>query len=195
MTYSCHDYVEFNKNYNTQGIYKFGIYEDKEIGYNSILLSPKGIGWAKNFTKIVFLSPVLDLKYISALNKVTNADIYLPVENMGDPRKFAGIDLSRNTFAKVYKALVGKSGKQIYNVFELYDKCDIASQISFSTFYSAMLVFNQLGLIEIEDADQIIIKVNKTKKKDLTESSIYNKLMLLKNTFKGENENGRNRAG
>ena len=195
VTYSCHDYVEFNKNYNTQGIYKFGIYEDKEIGYNSILLSPKGIGWAKNFTKIVFLSPVLDLKYISALNKVTNADIYLPVENMGDPRKFAGIDLSRNTFAKVYKALVGKSGKQIYNVFELYDKCDIASQISFSTFYSAMLVFNQLGLIEIEDADQIIIKVNKTKKKDLTESSIYNKLMLLKNTFKGENENGRNRAG
>ena len=192
VTYSCYDYVEFSKNYDTQGIYQFGIYEDKEIGYNSLLLSPKGINWAKNFSKIIFLSPVIDKDFISALNKVTDAEIYLPVEEGGDPRKFAGIDLSRETFGRIFKAIAGKANKAIYNVFELYDKCDFNNRISFSTFYSALLVFNQLKIIDIVDNQQIIIKINKGKK-DLKESSIYNNLLLLKETFKGEVENARNR--
>lgn len=192
VTYSCYDYVEFSKNYDTQGIYQFGIYEDKEIGYNSLLLSPKGINWAKNFSKIIFLSPVIDKDFISALNKVTDAEIYLPVEEGGDPRKFAGIDLSRETFGRIFKAIAGKANKAIYNVFELYDKCDFNNRISFSTFYSALLVFNQLKIIDIVDNQQITIKINKGKK-DLKESSIYNNLLLLKETFKGEVENARNR--
>ena len=192
VTYSCYDYVEFSKNYDTQGIYQFGIYEDKEIGYNSLLLSPKGINWAKNFSKIIFLSPVIDKDFISALNKVTDAEIYLPVEEGGDPRKFAGIDLSRETFGRIFKAIAGKANKAIYNVFELYDKCNFNNRISFSTFYSALLVFNQLKIIDIVDNQQIIIKINKGKK-DLKESSIYNNLLLLKETFKGEVENARNR--
>ena len=190
VTYSCFDYVEFAKNYNTQGIYQYGIYEDKEIGYNSLLLSPKGINWAKNFNKIVFLSPVIDMNFIAALNKVTDAEIYLPVDKKGDPRKFAGIDLDRTTFARIFKALVSKSNRQIYNVFELYDRCDF-KDISFNTFYASLLVFNQLGFINIEDGEQIILKINKSVKKDLTQSSIYNNLLLLKNTFKGENDYGR----
>lgn len=193
VTYSCFDYVEFAKNYNTQGIYQFGIYEDKEIGYNSLLLSPKGINWAKNFNKIVFLSPVIDISFIAALNKVTDAEIYIPVDKKGDPRKFAGIDLDRTTFARVFKSLVSKSNRQIYNVFELYDRCDF-EDVSFNTFYASLLVFNQLGFINIEDGEQIMLKINKSVKKDLIQSSIYNNLLLLKNTFKGENDYGRQAA-
>lgn len=193
VTYSCFDYVEFAKNYNTQGIYQFGIYEDKEIGYNSLLLSPKGINWAKNFNKIVFLSPVIDISFIAALNKVTDAEIYIPVDKKGDPRKFAGIDLDRTTFARIFKSLVSKSNRQIYNVFELYDRCDF-EDVSFNTFYASLLVFNQLGFINIEDGEQIMLKINKSVKKDLIQSSIYNNLLLLKNTFKGENDYGRQAA-
>ena len=191
VTYSCFDYVEFARTYNTQGIYHFGIYEDKEIGYNSILLSPKGLAWAKNFTKIIFLSPVLDKKYIAALNRVTDAEIFVPAEKGGDPRKFAGIDLSRGAFGKVYRALCSKAGKSIYNVFEFYDQCSLESQLSFSTFYAALLVFNQLGIITVDDNEQMIIRVNKSVKNDLTNSRIYNSLTQLKTTFKGEIENAR----
>ena len=191
VTYSCFDYVEFTKNYNTQSIYHFGIYEDREIGYNTLLLSPKGVSWARNFNKIVFLSSVIDKNFISALNKVTNAEIYLPVEEAGDPRKFAGIDLDRRTYAIVYKAISNKTNKEVYNVFDLYDRCDFSGNISFSTFYSALLVFNELGIMEIENDKQVKIKINKTIKSDLNKSKIYNNLLLLKNTFKGENENAR----
>ncbi len=59
VTYSCFEYVNFCQQYDTKGLYYFGIYDSNVLGYNSLLLSPKGIEWAKNFSKIVFLSPVL----------------------------------------------------------------------------------------------------------------------------------------
>ena len=186
VTYSCFDYVEFAKNYNTQGIYNFNIYGDKEIGYNSLLLSPKGIEWAKNFSKIVFLSPVLDTKFISAINKISDAEIFVPLEKENSLRNFSGVDLSRETYAKIYKALSGKAGKAIYNVFELYNQCDITESISFSTFYVSLLVFNELGLIKIIDNGQIVIYIDKKIKRELNSSKVYNKVLTLKKAFKGE---------
>ena len=186
VAYSCYDYIEFAKNYNTQGIYNFNIYGDKESGYNSLLLAPKGVNWAKNFSNIVFLTPVLDTKFISALNKVSKAQIFLPVEKNGDLRKFSGIDLSRETYAHIYKYLSTKVGKAVYNVFELYDKSNFSQKISFSTFYVALLVFNQLGIIKIVDEEQIVIYLNKKVKRELNQSGIYKKFSSLKKLYKGE---------
>lgn len=186
VTYSCFDYVQFAKDYNTKGIYQFSIYSDNEVGYNSILLAPKGVNWAKNFSKIIFLSPILDNKYIAALNKVSDATIYAPIESDKNLRKFSGIDLSRETFGKIFKAIAAKAGKSIYNVFDLFDKCDFKNQISFNTFYSSLLVFNELGLICIEDNVEFTLKVNKNIKSDLNNSKIYNTLKLLKERYKGE---------
>ena len=192
VTYSCFDYVEFAKNYNTQRIFHFGIYDEREIGYSSLLLSPKGLEWAKNYSKIIFLSPVLDVKFISALNKVTDAQIFIPIEEENNVRKFSGLDLERTTFGKIFKSISLKVNKPIYNVFELYDKCDIEQEISFFTFFAALNVFNQLGILSIQDGEQIMIKVNKKEKKELTDSELYKKLVLLKKTFKGEMENAKN---
>lgn len=189
VTYSCFDYVEFAKNYNISRIFHFGIYDEKEIGYNSLLLSPKGVDWAKNFSKIVFLSPVLDEGFISMLNKTTNAEIFIPLEKEGQVRKLSGLDLSRTTFARVFKAISLKANKPSYNVFELYDRCELENTISFFTFYSALLVFNELKLITITGEDQTTIKINKNVKNELTNSKIYNRLALIKETFKGERTN------
>ena len=191
VTYSCFEYVDFCKQYSTEGIYHFGIYENREIGYNSLLLSPNGTSWAKNFSKIVFLSPVLDNKFISALNKITDAEIYVPIDKEGqDVRKFSGLDNSRECFGKVFKALSSKAGKPVYNVFDLYDKCELKN-ISFFSFYSAMLVFNELGLISIVNDGNVNIKINKNVKHELTESKIYKRISLIKQTQRGEIENGR----
>ena len=187
VTYSCYEYVEFCKNYDTKNIYNFGIYEDSAIGYNSVLLSPKGIEWAKNYSKIIFLSPIINSGYIAALNKVTNAEIYVPIEKNDDKRNYAGVDLSRETYGKIFKALT-KNNKQTYNIFELYDKCEIEKEISFTSFFVAMLVFKQLGIVSIQDLnEQILVKTNSSIKKDLKQSEIYNSIKLIKDTFKGEN--------
>lgn len=183
VTYSCHDYVEFAKNYNTQNIYHFGIYDNHEIGYNSLLLSPKGLEWAKNYSKIVFLSPVLDSTFISALNEITEAEIFIPIEKETDYKKFSNLDLSRESFGKVFNALRAKAGKPIYNIFDLYDKINF-SNLSFNTFYAAFLVFKELKLINVIEDNQITIYINKQQKLSLTDSKLYNTLSLLKNTFR-----------
>ncbi len=180
VTFSCFDYVEFAKNYSVQGIYHFGINDSDEIGYNSLLISPKGLDWAKNFNKIIFLSPVVEEGYIAALNKATSAEIYLPVEKKSDVKKYAGVDLDRSTYAKIYKKLETVCAKTIYNVFDLYDRLDITGEVSFMSFYSALKVFDELELINIVENDQIIIYLNKRKKNPLTNSSLYNKLLGLK---------------
>lgn len=192
VTYSCFEYVEFCKQYNTDGIYHFGIYEDCAIGYNTILLSPKGLSWAKNFSKIIFLSPPIDEKFIAALNSVTDAEIFVPVEKDGDSRKFAGLDNNRETLGKIYKQITKLNGKSVYNVFDLYEKTNLQMQISFFTFYASMLVFNELGLISILEDKEFIIRINKDVKAELTSSRIFERIALIKDTLKGEAKHGRN---
>lgn len=187
VAYSCFDYVDFSKNYSTQNIYHFGIYEDKEIGYNSLLLSPKGVSWAKNFSKIIFLSPVVAPNIVSAINKVASAEIYVPMEKKNDVRKFSGLDLSRETYGRIFKKLKTSCEKPVYNIFELYDKMQLEN-ISFMTFYCAMLVFHQLGYFEMINGDQLFIKFKKYEKKELKNSNLYSQLLTLKKTFRGEIE-------
>ncbi|MCI8555286.1 MAG: single-stranded-DNA-specific exonuclease RecJ [Clostridia bacterium] len=191
VTYSCFEYVEFCKNYNTQSIYHFGIYDNRLIGYNTVLLAPKGIAWAKNFSKIVFLSPVVDEKFLAALNKVTDAEVFVPIEKEGDPRKFAGLDVSRNCFGKVYKELLKFNGKTVTNLFNLYDSTKITEQVSFFTFYAALMVFNELGILSIDEEKNNLIKINSSIKVELNQSKIYNNIILLKETLKGEAKNGK----
>ena len=67
---------------------------------------------------------------------------------------------------------------------------NFSEQISFFTFYSALLVFEELKIITI-DEDKNIIKINSDVKVELSQSKIYNKLILLKDTLKGEAKNGK----
>lgn len=180
VTFSCFDYVEFAKNYNVSGIYHFGINDESEIGYNCLLISPKGLDWAKNFSKIVFLSPVLDEGYITALNKVTTAEIFVPVDKKADLRSLSGIDLSRETYGRIYKALLSASGKHAYNEFDLYDKLKIENSVSFTTFFACLCVFEELDLVRIEENGKYVVWVNKNKKNPLENSKLFQTLTLLK---------------
>ncbi len=180
VTYSCFDYVEFSKNYNTQGVYNFGIYNNSCIGYNSLLLSPKGVAWAKNFNKIVFLSPVLDSGFIAKLKEVSGAEIYLPIDKKIDARNYITLDLSRTTFGKIFNAVASKSGKNFNNVFHLYDSLKL-EDISFLTFYSAFEVFKELKVISVQDDTFLTISANRQAKTQLDASKVYNTLMNLKN--------------
>lgn len=181
VAYSCYDYIEFSKDYNTQGIYHFGIYDTNCIGYNSLLLSPKDMAWAKNFNKIVFLSPVLDTKFLADLKEISGAEIYIPIERKIDNRNFLTLNLERATFGNIFNAIASKQGKTFYNVFDLYDNLGLDGKISFLTFYSAFEVFKELGVISTIENDYISVNVNRQIKSQLDLSKVYNSLLDLKN--------------
>lgn len=185
VTFSCYDYVDFAKNYNTQGIYHFGVYDSVGTGYNSLLLSPKGTDWAKNFNKIIFLSPVLDNGYLAELQKISAAQIYVPIDKKLDYRRFASLDLSRENFGKIFSAISSKGGRSFYNIFDLFENLSLPENISFFNFYAAYCVFKDLGFITENEGDLMTIYINKGVKKELSSSAVYRALEELKNAGGG----------
>ena len=153
-----------------------GIYEENFIGYNSLLLAPRGVEWAKNFEKIVFLSPVLDSGYLSAIKKVSNAEIYLPTEIKEDKNRYRNISLSRESFGRVFKALVARG--KFYSPVDFYE-ARLKGKVTFDTFYVAYLTFLELGLLKREEEGYFSYIEVKNIKKPLQASKFYNKLQLL----------------
>ena len=182
VAYSAYDFVNFSKNYSKDNIYNIGICSDSCVGFNSLLLAPTGLDWAKNFSKIVFLSPVLDSGFVYELNKVTNAEIFIPMDREIDKQRFENLDLSRETFGKVYKTLVGRGFSRNYSIFDVYNSKSFG-KVGFDSFYAAFLTFRQLKLIEVVSDAPFEVRGNEKDKKTLTESSLYNKLLLFKNTI------------
>lgn len=180
VTYSAYDFVSFSREYSKENIYHIGVCEETCTGYNSLLLSPVGVEWAKNFSKIVFLSPVLDEGFLSELNAVTGAELFIPMEREVDLQRFSNLDLSRETFGRVFKALTTRTFGGCFSIFDYYSK--LKGKVGFDTFYVAYLVFKELGLIEENRDLQLVISQTK-KKKNLTESALYNKLLLIKNSL------------
>lgn len=182
VAYSAYDFVNFLKEYSKENIYHIGICDENCIGYNSVLLSPKGTDWARNFGRIIFLSPVLDEGFVAELNQITNAEIYLPMEREVDIQRFSYLDLSRETFGRAFKSMVAKNYSKYYSIFDIFQQ-KLIGKMGFDSFYVAYLVFEQLGLIKTEYDTFMHISQNKNIKKSLTESALYNKLLLLKNSL------------
>lgn len=179
VVYSAFDYVNFLKQYSKDNIYHIGICDENCVGYNSLLLSPHGVNWARNFKKIVFLSPVIDEGFLSEINTVTNAQIYVPAEKEIDLARFARLDLSRETFGKIFKGLAKRSLTREYSIRDIY-KNKIDTKVGFDTFYVAFLVFKELNLISIDTSTSFQVFVNNREKKQLTDSQLYNKLVAKK---------------
>ena len=182
VAYSAYDFVNFSKDYSKDNIYYIGFCDEFCTGYNSLLLSPVGTDWAKNFNKIVFLSPVLDEGFLAELNEKSHAEIYVPMEREIDKQRFLNLDLSRETFGRIFKALTAKNFVRYYSLFDIYNQ-KLKGKVGFETFYVAFLVFSQLGLISVDCDVFMTISQNKNIKKSLTQSSLYNKLLLIKNSL------------
>ena len=178
VTFNAYEFVAFSKNYSKDNIFHMGIYDENLVGYNSLLLAPRGVEWAKNFDKIVFLSKVLDSAYLSAIKKVSKAEIYLPIENKEEKNRFKNLSLSRESFGKVFKALTARSGQKFYSPVDFYE-ARLKGKVTFDTFYSAYLTFLELGLIKKDEGGYFSHTEVKNLKKSLQSSKFYNKLQLL----------------
>lgn len=190
VSFSSYDYVQFSKTYTMQGIFHYGFCDTSCLGYNSLLLSPLGVNWAKNFTKIVFLSPVLDEGYLQEIKKISGAEIYIPLDKKMNYKRFQDIDLSRVSFGKIFSVLSSKNEIITNNLFDLYDIYFAPIKVRFKDFFAALCCFMELNLVTVNMGEIFSLRANKKVKKNLTDSKIYNKLSLIKNVVKSEEVEG-----
>ena len=99
-----------------------------------------------------------------------------------DKQRFQNLDLSRETFGRVFKALTTRGYSKNYSIFDIYNQ-KLKGKVGFDTFYVAYMVFKELGLIAEQQETFFEVFERPQVKKGLNESKLYNKLLLLKNSF------------
>lgn len=127
------------------------------------------------FNKVVFLETPLNDFY---LNYCKNANIYLPMEEKLEVE----INLNRDILLNIYFSLTKINFKQkfdsFYDYFVTFLQINSSNMISYADFYLALLIFEELGLINITIENEMYsFNVIKTKT-NLENSNIYKQLIL-----------------
>lgn len=180
-------YEKFINTYDLSNIYSVNVVECDSSGYNGVLLTPKDLSFTKKYKRIVFLDQVLDLSYIQAINKSTNAEIYLPEDNKYTKTLFDNLNLDRTHFGNIYQQLVKYQNTEFVSILSTYSAIVKNSnfKLSFNNFIVPYYVFKQLKIVETnEQKNEFIYSINKNIKTELNNSGIYNKLSLIKKTSK-----------
>lgn len=182
--YNLENAKNFINNYNTENIYSFEMGEEiSPTGFNSILVAPYGVEWAKNFGNIIFMDNILDKGFLSKINQISSAELYV-IDNKTDNKLFSKIYCSRENFAKIYSGFKKINRISFACLQTMYNEF-IPQKINFYDFYTALLVFCELGFLSLEQTNQEVkIVINEKAKTQLTNSKIYNFVNFVKNISK-----------
>jgi len=182
-------YINFKSIYDSNNIVRNRVMTiNDETGLNTIVLAPSSFDCFNTFSRIIFLDPILNMGYLSALQKVTKSTIYLPYSLDVHCSMINNINLSRNEFGRYFRLMQFASENKItgyycYNLFQnIIAKIKEKEKYSYLQFFVCLQVFKELGIIETSDNDTGIVKINNVKN-PLNSSAFYNRLctMQIKN--------------
>lgn len=176
-------YLNFKSIYDNLNIYRNRLFEvEDETGLNTILLAPNSFKHFNSFKRIIFIDPVLNLGYISALNKATKSAIYIPHKTQFSYSLFREVSVDRKVFGDYFKVLKFAYENEIsaFSTYQFYLKVANACKrkLSYIQFMICMTTFKQLDIITTEN-DCKITNISMDKK-SLNSSNFYNKLNLIK---------------
>lgn len=184
-------YINFKAIYDSNNIFRNRVMEiNDETGLNTIVLAPSNFDCFNTFSRIIFLDPILNMGYLSALQKVTKSTIYLPHMAELHYSMLNKISLNRAEFGKYFRliqfAYENKiTGYYCYNLFKnILTKIKEKTNCSYLQFFVCLQVFKELGIVVANEKDTEILKITNVKN-PLNASSFYNRL----NTMKTNNKN------
>lgn len=179
-------YINFKSIYDSNNIFKNRIFElSDDNGLNTILLAPTSFKSFNTFSRIIFLDPVINMGYLSALCKSTKSTIYLTHMPANTFSLLNNINLTRNEFGRYFRLMqfayeTKIKGYYCFNLFEnILKKLKDKQQFSYVQFFVCLNVFKELGIIVTNENDSEIIKITDIKS-PLNASGFYNRLNTLK---------------
>ncbi|MBO4412591.1 MAG: hypothetical protein J5779_01080, partial [Clostridia bacterium] len=180
-------YNDFIAKYSLDNIYKKVVFNNLiNDGFNALAIYPTNIEMFKDYSKIVFLDPVLDRGYLNKIYDLTKAEIYIPKEKQFDKTVFKNINLRREAIGHFYNILKNYSQTAFLNELEAYNKISRVMKTSFKNFHIYLMILSELNVITINEVDAFTIYLNENMKTDLKKSKIYNFLNLMFNVNKSE---------
>lgn len=179
-------YINFKAIFDSKNVFRNRVLDiNDDTGLNTIVLAPSNFKSFNTFGRIIFLDPVLNMGYISAIHKQTKSTIYLPKMVDGISTILKDISLEREVFGVYFRlmqfAFENKiTGYFCYNFYKnILQKIKDKSKTSYLQFFVCLQVFKELGIIQTNETDTEIIKIN-NEKNPLNSSAFYNRLSTLK---------------
>lgn len=179
-------YINFKAIFDSNNIFKNRVMSiNDDTGLNTIILAPTNFDSFNTFSRIIFLDPVLNMGYISTLQKVTKSTIYLPHMIDGNIPQLKNINLSRTEFGRYFRLMQFAFDNKIkgyycYNFFKnILQKLKEKATYSYLQFFICLHVFKELGIIRTDDQDSEIIEIT-NEKNPLNASAFYNRLNTMK---------------
>ncbi len=187
VAFDYNTYINFKAVYDSNNIFRNRIFNvGDETGLNTILLAPTDFKSFNTFSRIIFLDPIINMGYLSELNKQTKSTIYLPHNAANINILLNRVDLSRQTFGKYFRltefALEMKvTGYYCHHLFKnIVSKVKNKNDYNYLQFYVCLQVFKELGIVVTNESDCEILKITDMKN-PLNSSQFYNRLTTLKN--------------
>ena len=178
-------YINFKSIFDSNNIFQNRILTvGEDTGLNTILLAPNNFNSFNTFSRIIFLDPILNMGYLSQLQKETKSTIYLPFMQGNIGGAVRGINMSREEFGRYFRliqfALENKiTGYYCHNLFtNILAKLKDKSHYSYLQFFVCLQVFKDLGLVVLSEDEGEILKITNVKS-PLNASAFYNRLNAL----------------
>ncbi len=179
-------YINFKAVYDSNNIFRNRVMKiNDETGLNTIVLAPTDFNSFNAFSRIIFLDPILNMGYLSELQKYTKSTIYLPHIPSDPSVMVKGINLTRQEFGKYFRliqfAYENKiKGYYCYNMFKnILGKIKEKITYSYLQFFVCLQVFKELGIVITNENDSEIQKITDVKS-PLNASAFYNRLNTMK---------------
>lgn len=179
-------YINFKAVFDSNNIFRNRVMNiNDETGLNTIVLAPSNFNLFNTFSRIIFLDPILNMGYLSALQKRTKSTIYLPHMIEGVSSVLKNISLSRDVFGKYFRLIQYAydnkiTGYYCYNLFKnILAKLKEKTNYSYLQFFVCLQVFKELGIVITNETETEITQITNVKN-PLNSSSFYNRLSSMK---------------
>ena len=186
VSYNCQNYRNFIQTYNTSNIYEIDILNKISTGFNSLILCPTNLDFAKNCKRIVFLDSVFDTGFLAKINEISNAQIYVPKIDKNDNKLLLSLNLSRTELTKFYKKLLSLENKCFTGIFAVYSTMvrDLKYNLSFNNFIAYFYILSELNIVVSNIKDGLFCyEINKNIKTELNKSKIFNTVNFLRRIY------------
>lgn len=188
------NYNQFIGKYCLDNVYeKFVFNNYSSGGFNAVCLYPTDINMFKDYSKVVFLEPVLDKSYLAKISQISNAKIYIPKSGNFDKKLVGGVDTRREKIGDFYNALKSLDGKNFINELHAFNRMLKLKRTAFKNFHAYLMIFEELNLIKIDNSNGFLITINNDCKTELKNSKIFNYLNFYSNLFKNNEKNTKKR--
>lgn len=153
---------------------------------NSIILAPICYDNFNLFSKVIYLDPILDKKYLNMLATKTFAKIYYPQYKKVNSTIFKGLSCERQVFGTYYKLISDLTKKLISfeNRLDIFRHIKLLNpglkKLSYRQFVFCLYTFIELKIFSIkQDGEYITLSEDSKVFSNLSNSKFYNTISLI----------------